>query len=163
MLLRPGEGARVLAATIVGCGALSIIAILSMRPKARETREDPDDIRQLSDSRLRELSRGTSKFLRDMEYRYSVRLDFNATGHRRPFMAEVNTVKLGFVPSLIIENVSDRNGYGYLAFVFDGKRWRGPGLPCPDGQAEAVRHAARCVSPLAKEDETSFEETKAEA
>ena len=40
-------------------------------------------------------------------------------------------------------------GFGYAAFVHDGDRWRGPGLPCPPGQSDAVKHAARCVSPLA--------------
>jgi len=162
VLLAPGEEARVLAAALIGGGALSVIVILSLRPKEQEIQE-PDHIRDLSESRLRELARGTSKSLRDMEYRYSVQLDFNPTERRRPFIAEVNSIRLGFYPSLIIENASDRTGFGYLAFMYDGKRWRGPGLPCPDGQAAAVRHATNCVSPLAKEDETSFEATEAEA
>ena len=92
----------------------------------------------------------------ELRYRYSIRFDASDTGERKPFSAEVNTIKLGFLPVIIIDNSNDRQGFGYAAFVHDGNRWRGPGLPCPAGQADAVKHAARCVSPLAKEEETRF-------
>ena len=91
-----------------------------------------------------------------MNYRYSIRRDPADGGERQCFSAEVNTIRLGFVPVFITDNTNDRQGPGYVAFVYDGKRWRGPGLPCPAGQAEAVRHAARSVSPLATEEETAF-------
>lgn len=157
MLLWAGEGVRLLAGVIAACGVLGVAAVLLIRPSVPTAENDPDEIGELSDTRLRELARGTSMFLRDMEYRYSVRIDFHATPDRRRFMADVNTVRLGFVPAHVSENASEREGPGYVAFVYDGKRWRGPGLPCPDGQAEAVRHAARCVSPLAREEETTYD------
>jgi hypothetical protein len=119
-------------------------------------RPEPDEMQTLDALRRKELVRGTSLYLRELNYRYSVRLDPTETGEHRCFTAEVNGVKLGFVPVLITDNSNDRQGYGFVAFVHDGKRWRGPGLPCPSGQVEAVRHAAKCVSPLATEEETRF-------
>jgi hypothetical protein len=145
-----------LAWVIIGCG-LASVAALSIWPNAvpRLARE-ADDINDVPSQRRRELVRGTSLYLRELRYRYSIRIDPSESDDRRPFSAEVNTIKLGFVPVIITDNTNDRQGYGYAAFVHDGKRWRGPGLPCPAGQPEAVRHAARCVSPLAKEEETRF-------
>jgi hypothetical protein len=64
------------------------------------------------------------------------------------------------VPVVVTDNTNDRQGFGYVAFVHDGVRWRGPGLPCPDDPALAVKHAARCVSPLATEEETRYDETR---
>lgn len=119
-------------------------------------RPEPDDMKTVDPDRRKELVRGTSMYLRELKYRYSIRLDPTETGEHRCFTAEVNGVKLGFVPVLITDNSNDRQGYGYVAFVHDGRRWRGPGLPCPSGQVEAVRHAAKCVSPLATEEETRF-------
>jgi len=119
--------------------------------------EESDDIRAVTEERRRELMRGASKQLMDFRYRYSVRMHHTDAGEHRCFNADVNTVRLGFVPAIITDNTNDRQGYGYVAFVHDGHRWRGPGLPCPAGQMEAVRHASRCVSPLAKESETTFE------
>jgi hypothetical protein len=119
-------------------------------------KRESDDINQITEQRRRELVRGTSLYLRELHYRYSIRLDPAQTSSQRCFSAEVNTVKLGFVPVVITDNTNDREGTGYVAFVHDGKRWRGPGLPCPAGQIEAVRHAAKCVSPLSKEEETRF-------
>ena len=119
-------------------------------------RRESDDINELTAQRRRELVRGTSLYLRELHYRYSIRLDPIQTTDQRCFSAEVNAVKLGFVPVVIIDNTNDRQGLGYVAFVHDGKRWRGPGLPCPAGQDEAVRHAAKCVSPLCKEEETHY-------
>jgi hypothetical protein len=129
--------------------------------RRKPTREaDPDsaraDIDRVAEERRRELVRGTRMHLRNMKYRYSVRFDATKAGDRRCFSAEVNTIRLGFVPVFIIDNNTDRQGFGYLAFVHDGRRWRGPGLPCPADQTEAVRHAARCVAPLATEEETRF-------
>jgi hypothetical protein len=137
----------------------NLIALLIFRPGGNPRlgrRRETDDMKTLTPDRRRELIRGTSLYLRELNYRYSIRLDPTETGEHRCFTAEVNGVKLGFVPVLITDNSNDRQGYGYVAFVHDGKRWRGPGLPCPSGQVEAVRHAAKCVSPLATEEETRF-------
>jgi hypothetical protein len=141
---------------IVGCGAVSIIALLLWNTVPGGMRSETDDINDVSAERRRELVRGTSLYLRELRYRYSIRIDPTDAAERKCFSAEVNTIRLGFVPVVIIDNSSERQGYGYAAFVHDGKRWRGPGLPCPGGQAEAVKHAARCVSPLAKDEETKF-------
>ena len=144
---------------VVGCAAINGIALLIFSaPSGRASggKREPDDISGLTQQRCRELVRGTSLYLRELRYRYSIRIDPHQTSEQRCFTAEVNSVKLGFVPVVIIDNTNDRQGLGYVAFVHDGKRWRGPGLPCPAGQVEAVRHAAKCVSPLAKEEETRF-------
>lgn len=151
--------ARPLAWVVLGCAVINIIVLNvhheRVAPAFRGSPES-DDIGQVSQERLRQLVRGTSLHLRDMNYRYSIRMDPSDTSQRRCFSAEVNTVRLGFVPVVITDNTTDRQGYGYVAFVYDERRWRGPGLPCPDGQPEAVRHAAKCVSPLAKDEETRF-------
>jgi hypothetical protein len=145
-----------LALVIAACGLVSILVLNLFRPPMARAKHEPDSIDRLPPARRRELIRGTSLYLREMEYRYSIRPDPSEGGERKCFSAEVNTVRLGFVPVLITDNTTDRQGYGYMAFVHDGRRWRGPGLPCPAGQAEAVRHAARSVSPLATEEETSY-------
>ncbi|NNF44076.1 MAG: hypothetical protein HKN62_13735 [Phycisphaerales bacterium] len=153
-------GAR-LGLILVAAGLVGVLVVgVFVRPPSREPLEESDDITALEPGRRRELLRGTSMYLQKMQYRYSVRADAAATGARRSFGAEVNSIQLGFVPAVITDNTTDRQGYGYVAFVHDGQRWRGPGLPCPDDQAEAVRHAARCVSPLATEEETHFEGTR---
>lgn len=146
----------------VFCGIASLLLLQpwvgSIRPPISAAgRQEHDDISGLSPERRRELVRGTSLYLRELNYRYSIRLDAAETADHKAFTAEVNTVKLGFVPVIITDNTNDRQGLGYVAFVHDGKRWRGPGLPCPAGQVEAVRHAAKCVSPLATEEETRFD------
>ncbi len=141
---------------VIACGIASITA-LSLWPDSIPTlAKETEDIRDASLDRQRELVRGTSLYLRELRYRYSIRFDPSEASDRRAFSAEVNTIRLGFVPVVIIDNSNDRQGLGYAAFVHDGKRWRGPGLPCPAGQSDAVKHAARCVSPLAKEEETKF-------
>ena len=148
---------RHLALIIVLCGLISLLVLNAFRPAPpREPEAETDDIDKLGEERRRELVRGTSMHLRNMSYRYSVRFDATMAGERHCFSAEVNTVRLGFVPVFITDNTNDRQGYGYVAFVHDGKRWCGPGLPCPGEQTAAVRHAARCVSPLATEEETQF-------
>ncbi len=132
-------------------------AIASWLIRSEPDRTESGDIKELGSDRRRELMRGTSLFLRDSKYRYSIRLDNNNSSRRPEFNAVVNTIKLGFVPAVITDNTSDRQDYGYVAFVHDGARWRGPGLPCPSEQTAAVEHAAKCVSPLATEEETRFE------
>ncbi|MDY7108173.1 MAG: hypothetical protein SYC29_06005 [Planctomycetota bacterium] len=138
-------------------GFVGMIAAGLLRAPKPTMQVESADIREVSSERRRELMRGTSLSLREMEYRYSVRLDTTDSRERRAFSAEVNTIRLGFVPAIITDNTNDRQGFGYVAFVHDGARWRGPGLPCPADQTEAMRHAARCVSPLSTEEETSFE------
>lgn len=149
--------------TIIGCGAASIIALLAWPSllsagagASHRGPAEPEDIACIAPERWRELVRGTSKYLRELRYRYSIRFDSSESRERRPFSAEVNSIRLGFLPVIIIDNANDRQGFGYAAFVHDGRRWRGPGLPCPAGQTDAVKHAARCVSPLAKDEETKF-------
>lgn len=151
--------AQVLAWVVIACGAVSI-AVLTMFPAwgggGPPVRRESEDITTLSDQRRRELVRGTSLYLRELQYRYSIRLIGADDTEHRAFTAEVNSIRLGFVPVVITDNTNDRQGHGYVAFVHDGRRWRGPGLPCPAGQVEAVRHAAKCVSPLSKDEETRF-------
>jgi hypothetical protein len=139
---------------LAGLACLLVGALAARRPP--DAREESDDVTELGEARRRELMRGTSLYLREMRYRYSVRLDTREARDRRPFAAEVNTIRLGFLPAIVTDNTTDRQGLGFVAFVHDGTRWRGPGLPCPADQADAVRHAARCVSPLATEDETKY-------
>jgi len=158
----PGEETTaprtLLAVTLIATGFIGGIILLAVaRPAKSRPERESDDITKMGDERLRELMRGTSLYLREMRYRYSVRIDTKESPNRRRFSAEVNTIRLGFIPSVITDNTNDRQGYGFVAFVFDGKRWRGPGLPCPPDQADAVRHAGRCVSPLATEEETNWD------
>lgn len=144
---------------LVAIGALVAAVAVLIRVTPGAAPPDPEDVRRLSAARQRELIRGTSLFLRESNFRYSVRTDSRAGAERRAFNAEVNTVRLGFLPAAITDNTNEREGFGYVAFVYDGRRWCGPGLPCPADQSDAVRHAARCVSPLASEEETRFEST----
>ncbi|MHC4989390.1 MAG: hypothetical protein ACYTGC_00275 [Planctomycetota bacterium] len=140
--------ARWLSIVVAICGGLVALVVSAVRPSRFVGPVEAEDISDVPEQRRAELMRGTSKLLREMGYRYSVRLDKHATGDRRCFTAEVNSVRLGFVSALITDNATDRQGYGFVAFVYDNRRWRGPGLPCPAGQSEAIRHAAQCVSPL---------------
>ncbi len=126
------------------------------RPWSSTRDEEADHMDQVPVDRRRELMRGTSMHLREMRYRYSVRQPTEDSGDQRCFTAEVNSIRLGFVPAIITDNTTDRQGRGFVAFVYDGKRWRGPGLPCPGGQHQAVRHAARCDSPLSTDEETRY-------
>jgi len=150
-----GAGLGLLAARQVELGAaamgVSLILFIAMfgmwasRSRYRARPDEPEKIEGLDEDRRVELLRGTSMHLRDMNYRYSIRID---RSERSPFTAEVNTVVLGFVPVVILDNGSERQGYGYVAFPYDGSRWRGPGLPCAGDRAAALEHAARCVAPL---------------
>ena len=133
---------------LLSCGVIGLI-VARMGPVSGTARlEEPDDISQLSTDRRHQLVRGTSMHLRNMRYRYSVRAEHHELSDRECFNAEVNRVHLGFVPVMITDNATDKQGYGFVAFVYDGRRWRGPGLPCPGGRDRALQHALRCVSPL---------------
>lgn len=143
-LIPPGRWA-ILAAGIVAACATAAIAIWRSGRDGGFT--EPGAIEQIDHQRCTELIRGTSMHLREMRYRYSVRSDRTDAGGRKPFTAEVNTINLGFLPVILTDNETDFQGYGYLAFVYDGRRWRGPGLPCPDGREAAMTHARRNVKP----------------
>ncbi len=130
------------------CGTIGVVAVILTRPKTTTDHQEPDDVSQLSEQRRQQLIRGTSMHLRNMRYRYTVRAEHHELGDRQCFNAEVNSVHLGFVPVVIADSATQKHGYGFVAFVFDGRRWRGPGLPCPGGRDRALQHAFRCVSPL---------------
>jgi hypothetical protein len=123
----------------------AVAAVLALREPFPPRNPEPDSIEQVEDTHRAALIRGTSKYLRDLNYRYSIRLD---RSDREPFTTDINGLRLGFVPVVITDNDTDRQGYGYVAFVYDGTRWRGPGLPCGGGPQDAVNHATRCVAPL---------------
>jgi hypothetical protein len=135
-------------AAIGGIAALCVL----LRHSKHVPLVEPERIEQLARDRLLELVRGTSLQLRDMRYRYSVRADL---GSRTAFSAKVNQIRLGFVPVVLTDNASDRQGLGYVAFVYDGHRFRGPGLPCAGSRDEALAHAAKCVEPLAGLEDTA--------
>lgn len=141
-------GGRWLVVVIGPIGLAAVLLLSAYRTPLRGAQREPEDICGVTAQRRSELIRGTSKFLREMGYRYSVRADANPTGERQCFSAEINDLRLGFVPAVITDNDDDRQGYGYVAFVYDQHRWRGPGLPCPAGREEAIDHASRCISPL---------------
>ena len=148
-----GRGPGVVVWILLLCGVIGLI-VARIGPGRGTTRlEEPDDVSQLSTERRHQLVRGTSMHLRDMRYRYSVRAEHHELGGRECFNAEVNNIHLGFVPVMITDNATDKQGYGFVAFVYDGRRWRGPGLPCPGGRERALHHAQHCVSPLDESDE----------
>ncbi len=148
-------GPGVLVWILLLCGVISLI-VARIGPGRGTTRlEEPDDVSQLSVERRHQLVRGTSMHLRNMRYRYSVRAEHHELSDRECFNAEVNRVHLGFVPVMITDTATDKQGYGFVAFVYDGRRWRGPGLPCPGGRDRALQHALRCVSPLDESDEST--------
>ena len=150
-----GRGPGVVVWILLLCGVIGLI-VARMGTRGGTTRlEEPDDVSQLSAERRHQLVRGTSMHLRDMRYRYSVRAEHHELGGRECFNAEVNNIHLGFVPVMITDNATDKQGYGFVAFVYDGRRWRGPGLPCPGGRERALHHAQHCVSPLDESDEST--------
>ncbi len=140
------------AAMIIAAGAVSMAVLLRFRPPQPPRNDESDDIRDVDDERCRELIRGTSLFLREMRYRYSVRFDRT---ERARFTMTVNNMRLGFVPVVINDNLSERQGYGYVAFIHDERRWRGPGLPCVGGPEQAVQYAAQCITPLDEQNRQS--------
>ena len=141
------------AAVLVGGGGLIVIGAMGLARLRRPLREpEPARIEEVSDERTMELMRITGRALAEMNYRYSVRLDLDST--RQRFDATVHEVKLGFVPVMLLDHVTEKTGYGYVAFVHDGERFRAPGLPCPDGEDAAVRHAVRSVAPVDEEETT---------
>lgn len=129
---------------------LAIVALGRLPARPRGPDPEPARIEGLDATRQHELLRGTSLHLRDMKFRLSIHYD--NTG-RAAFTREINTITLGFLPVVMLDNLSDKQGEGYVAFPFDGQRWRGPGLPCVGGPDDAIAHAAKCVSPLDEPDE----------
>lgn len=142
------RGADLLVWILLLCGVVGVIGTLLKRTDGTAAIEEPDDVSQLSDQRRQQLIRGTSMHLRNMHYRYTVRAEHHDLSDRQCFNAEVNSVHLGFVPVVIADNATEKQGFGFVAFVHDGRRWRGPGMPCPGGRERALEHALRCVSPL---------------
>lgn len=137
------------------CGTIGVVLLIVPRPTTTADLREPDDVSQLSDQRRQQLIRGTSMHLRNMRYRYTVRAEHHELSDRECFNAEVNSVHLGFVPVVIADVSTEKQDYGFVAFVFDGRRWRGPGLPCPGGRDRALQHAFRCVSALDDSDEST--------
>jgi len=146
-------------ALVAAFGAFAIALILNItRPRwgersrragrTRDGRVDPDAMEAVDEARLRELIRGTSKWLRELDYAYSVRIDLTGRTTRAAFTAAVGDVRLGFIPAIITENDTDRQARGFVVMVHDGTRWRGPGLPCPGDPEHALAHASRFVAPL---------------
>jgi hypothetical protein len=137
----------------ISAAVLSVLAsiFLLLWPAAHSPIVESDQVEQLARERRQELIRGTSLQLRQMKYRYSVRPD---SGARAAFSARVNQIQLGFLPVVITDNQTDRQGLGFVAFVHDGRRWRGPGLPCAGTREDALEHAAKCVEPLAGMEDT---------
>jgi hypothetical protein len=147
------ERAGVLLAIFIGL-PLVLAGLEGLRRIASPRLAEPDRIERLESERQNELIRGTSMHLRDMGYRYSIR--FDRTG-REAFTKDVNTIRLGFIPVVIADNLSERQGHGFAAFPFDGERWRGPGLPCGGTPEEAAAHAAKCVMPIQENNERPAE------
>ncbi len=139
------------------CSVIGVAVLIATRFSPSADVPETDDVSQLSEERRQQLVRGTSMHLRNMRYRYTVRAERHELSDRECFNAEVNSVHLGFVPVVISDVSTDKQDYGFVAFVFDGRRWRGPGLPCPGGRDRALQHAFRCVSPLDDSDESTFE------
>lgn len=129
-------------------GTMLLLGAAFLLPDRAPETPESDEIAELAETRLRELVRGTSLHLREMRYRYSVRMDPTSRWNHPAFTENVNNVRLGFVPVVLTDNETERQGLGYVAFVYDGQRWRGPGLPCPEDREEALTHARRCVTPL---------------
>ena len=146
------RGPGVLVWILLVCSVIGLI-VARMGPLGGTARlQEPDDVSQLPAERRHQLVRGTSMHLRNMRYRYSVRAEHHELSDRECFNAQVNRVHLGFVPVMITDTATDKQGYGFVAFVYDGRRWRGPGLPCPGGRERALQHAQHCVSPLDESD-----------
>lgn len=146
-------GARTPGLVLTGTAVLMAVLIVLMPLRfnvGTEPEAESDDINHLPLDRRKELIRGTSMHLRDMKYRYSVRHD---QGTRPCFNREINGILLGFVPVILLDTTNDRQGYGYIAFPYDGTRWRGPGLPCGGSPEQAMEHAARCVEPAGGQEE----------
>lgn len=142
-------GYSTLGITIIVLGGITfLLCQFASRYELSGGLQEPEKIELIEDSRRNELVRGTSMHLRNMKYRYSIRYDHS---DRQSFTADVNSILLGFIPVVILDNHSDKQGSGYVAFPYDGDRWRGPGLPCGGGPEEAVEHAAKCVAPLDEE------------
>ena len=149
------RGADLLVWILLLCGVVGVIGTLLKRADGSGVIGEPDDVSQLSDQRRQQLIRGTSMHLRNMHYRYTVRAEHHDLSDRQCFNAEVNSLHLGFVPVVIGDSTTQKQDYGFVAFVFDGRRWLGPGLPCPGGRDRALQHALRCVSALDDSDKST--------
>lgn len=125
---------------------IGAVILIALRRRPAAGLEEVERIEELEPQRIAELLRGTSLHLRDLRYRYSIVPDRSG---RASFSQDLNALRIGFVPVVIHENAGDRQGDGFVAFVYDGRRWCGPGLPCAGGPERAVAHATRCISPLA--------------
>lgn len=126
-------------------GALLVAAFQAMGQEVVDGRQESDAIDDLTAERREELLRGTSLFLREARSRVSIRPARSFVG---AFAADVNGVRLGFVPAIVCDQATETEDDGFVAFVHDGRRWRGPGLPCPGTPDDAVARAERCVSPI---------------
>ena len=133
---------------IMAGSLLAGVWVILKVPPANAKYYEPQEMSELPRKRQHELLRGTGLHLREMKYRYSVRIDHNPTIDRCCFNADVNTIKLGFIPVVITDNSTDKQGFGFVAFVYDGNRWLGPGLPCPGTKEQAIAHAQESVNPL---------------
>jgi len=139
---------QALSLAIMAISLLSgVIVIVKVPPPSKASYSEPQEMSEMPQKRQHELLRGTSLHLHKMKYRYSVRIDHNQTTDHCCFNAEVNSIMLGFIPVIITDNTTDKQGFGFVAFVNNGKRWLGPGLPCPGAKEQAIAHALECVSP----------------
>lgn len=139
---RPVTGA---VSAVTGAALITGAFAIGRRRRARPARAssaEPSSIHTLEPAMQRELIRGTSMHLRDMRYPYSVRYD---RSERRPFTKTLHGVTLAFIPVILTENATERQGYGWVAFPHDGERFRGPGLPCTGSPEEAAEQAARVL------------------
>lgn len=139
---------QTLSVIAMACSLLSgVLVIVFVRPPSMASYREPQEMSELPKEKQHELLRGTGLHLREMKYRYSVRIDHNQTVDRCCFNADVNTIMLGFIPVVITDNATDKQGFGFVAFVYDGNRWLGPGLPCPGTKEQAIAHAQESVAP----------------
>src|SRR6185503_15687177 len=91
------EYGKWLALGVIGCGVVSILVLNIFRPPASSAgRMESSNITELTEQRRRELVRGTSLYLRELKYRYSIRSESMPRANQPCFTAEVNTVRLGF-------------------------------------------------------------------
>src|SRR5436190_17713831 len=91
-------GVRWPALVVVSMGLMNILVLVEFGSARRSGalaasgKRESEDIESLTPLRCRELVRGTSLYLRELRYRYSIRIDPNHSSDQRCFTAEVNTV-----------------------------------------------------------------------
>ena len=137
------SGTLVMVLAIVGLVAGALVAMLFLYRHPAGATIEPEKIELVDQPRRRELIRGSSMHFRDMKYRYSVRADHE---DQSAFTCTIEGIVLGFIPVILTDVETDRQGFGYLACIHDGHRWKAPGLPCPGDPEEAISHAGRCLS-----------------